>query len=269
MKPVWDAKDYHRSSCEQQRWALELLSKLSLNGHERVLDIGCGDGKVTAQLAGGLTHGSVLGIDSSESMIRFAQTHFPSRDFPNLDFEVKDARHLDFSREFDVMFSSATLHWIVDHLPVLRGIQRGLKASGRILLQMGGRGNACEILAVLERLLKRERWCPYFEDFEFPYGFYAPDEYKRWLAETGLQVRRLELIAKDMVHKGKDALAAWIRTTWLPYTERVPDDLRRTFIEDIVREYVKEHSPDSQGLIHVQMVRLEVDAEKEQPAHFE
>ncbi len=86
----WDAEDYHKSSCEQQKWARELILKLELKGNERALDIGCGDGKVTAELAKRLPSGSVFGIDNSEELIRFAQGNFPSENFPNLAFELID-----------------------------------------------------------------------------------------------------------------------------------------------------------------------------------
>jgi trans-aconitate methyltransferase len=148
----WNAQDYHKNSAEQQKWAGELILKLDLTGNERVLDIGCGDGKVTAEIAKRLPDGSVLGIDSSEEMIHFARKNFPSEKFANLAFEVMDARNLSFNGEFDVVFSNAGLYWVIDHLPVLAGIKKSLKSSGRVLLQMGGRGNAAAMLEVLDIL---------------------------------------------------------------------------------------------------------------------
>lgn len=257
----WNAKDYHKSSAKQQKWARELISKLSLKGNERVLDIGCGDGKVTAEIAKQLPNGSVLGIDKSQEMIHFTRKNFPIKRFPNLVFEVKDAKNLSFNGEFDVVFSNATLHWVIDHLPVLEGIKKSLKPSGKVLLQMGGRGNAVKILEVLETILKIGKWSRYFTNFLFPYGFYAPEEYKGWLEHAGLKAKRVELIPKDMVHKGKEGLLAWIRTTWLPYTQRVPEELRDEFIYEIVDKYIENHPLDDEGFAHVQMVRLEVEAE--------
>lgn len=257
----WDAKDYHKSSAEQQKWARELISKFALKGNERVLDIGCGDGKVTAEIAKQLPNGSVLGIDNSEEMIKFARKNFPLKRFSNLVFEVRDAKNLSFNGEFDVVFSNATLHWVIDHLSVLEGIKKSLKPSGKVLLQMGGRGNAAKILEVLETILKSEKWSGYFTDFSFPYGFYEPKEYKSWLEHIGLKVKRVELIPKDMVHKGKDGLSAWIRTTWLPYTQRVPEGLCDEFIYEIVDKYIENHPLDDEGFVHVQMMRLEVEAE--------
>lgn len=257
----WDAEEYHKNSSEQLKWAKELILKLQLKGSERVLDIGCGDGKVTAEIAKLLPNGSVLGVDNSEEQILFARKSFPSDRFPNVAFQVMDVRNMSFDREFDVVFSNATLHWVIDHLPVLKGIKKSLKPSGRILLQMGGRGNAAKILEILEKMMKSRKWSGCFTNFSFPYGFYGPEEYKEWLEQAGLEAKRVELIPKDMIHKGKEGLAAWIRTTWLPYTQRVPEGLREEFIKELVDKYVEKHPLDNNGYVHVPMVRLEVEAE--------
>lgn len=256
----WDSKDYSKSSAGQQEWARELIEKLKLKGDERVLDIGSGDGKVTAEIATLIPHGEVVGIDSSEEMVKFARENFPTTDYPNLHFEVMDARELSFNKEFDVVFSNATLHWVTDHLTVLKGIKRSLKPRGRMLLQMGGKGNAKEIFNVLNGVTKRREWKKYFEDFSFKYGFYGVEEYRSWLSEAGLTAVRVELIEKDMIHKGKEGLSAWIRTTWLPYTQSVPEELRRQFIDEVGKGYIRLHPVDCQGLVHIRMVRLEVEA---------
>ncbi len=73
----WNAEDYHKNSANQQKWALELIAKLVIQGNEIILDIGCGDGKITAEIANHVPNGLVLGIDSSQEMIGFAQTKFP------------------------------------------------------------------------------------------------------------------------------------------------------------------------------------------------
>lgn len=257
----WDAKDYHKSSVEQQKWARELILKLALKGSERVLDIGCGDGKVTAEIAEKLPKGSVLGIDNSEEMISFARENFSSKIYPNLAYQLMDARNMNFISEFDVVFSTTTLHWVNDHLPVLRGIKRSLKPRGRILLQMGGKGNAAKILEVLETIVNSKKWHRYFTDFTFPWAFYGADEYNIWLKDVELKAKRIELIPKDMIHKGKEGLVGWIRTTWLPYTQRIPKEFREDFICEIVDRYAQSCPMDNEGFIHIQMVRLEVEAE--------
>lgn len=259
----WNEKDYHKSSAEQQKWARELILKLALKGSEGVLDIWCGDGKVAAEIAGKLQDGSVLGIDNSKEMIGFACDNFSSKTYPNLTFQLMDARNMNFISEFNVIFSTTTLHWVIDHLSVLKGIKRSLKPDGRVLLQMAGKGNAAKILEVLETIVNSKKWHRYFTDFAFPWAFYGEDEYNVWLRDVKLKAKRVELILKDMIQKGEEGLSAWIRTTWLPYTQRVPEGRRDEFIDEIVDKYIKNYPLDNEGFIHVQMVRLEVEAENE------
>ncbi len=258
----WNAKDYELHSRPQQDWGRELMAKLALQGAETVLDIGCGDGKVTADIAARLHRGKIIGIDNSESMIRRAREKFPPADYPNLSFTKMDARRLTFSNTFDRVFSNAALHWVKNHEPVLRGIYNGLKPGGRMLLQMGGRGNAGQILSILDSLLEEAAWKPFFDSFPFPYGFFGPEEYKSLLADTGFEARRVVLIPKNMELSGRAGLKGWLRTTWLPYTHRIPEDKRDAFIDAIARRYIKRFPLKADNVVHVSMVRLEVEARK-------
>lgn len=260
----WDAGDYAKQSANQQKWARELITKLNLHGNEYILDIGCGDGKVTAEIALQLSNGSVTGIDNSSSMIDLARTNFPRSQYPNLSFEIGDARTFLFNSQFDLIFSNAVLHWVIDHRPVLKNIYHCLKPGGRILLQMGGKGNAANILTVLDEMRLENKWKSYFMDFDFPYGFYGDQEYRTWLVETGFIIKRVELIPKIMTHPNKEGLEGWIRTTWLPYTQRVPNSDRDAFINEIATRYIQKQPTDSGGIIKINMMRLEVEAAKPQ-----
>jgi trans-aconitate methyltransferase len=126
-KQNWDAEDYSNHSSAQTQWARELIPKLALQGIESLLDIGCGDGKITALLAQMLRAGRVLGIDASPSMIRLASERFPSTQYPNLSFLQMDATCIRLPQQFDVVFSSATLHWVQNHCAVLQGVRLCLK----------------------------------------------------------------------------------------------------------------------------------------------
>jgi trans-aconitate methyltransferase len=258
----WDAADYAQSSPAQKQWARELIQKINLSDHEQVLDIGCGDGTVTAAIAECIPQGAVLGIDRSSDMIRFARGKFPRKIYPNLSFAEGDAQTLGFSGKFDLVFSNAALHWVYDHGPVLAGIARALRQGGRMIVQMGGKGNAGQVFEVLDMLLTDHRWSGYFTNFSFRYGFFAPPEYSRWLGIAGLEPVRVELIPKDMVYPAREGFCGWLRTTWLPYLERVPEDHRDKFVEALVDQYLALYPPGSDGSVHVKMMRLEVEARK-------
>lgn len=259
---AWNAADYAQHSSAQLIWAEELIAKCSLSGNERILDIGCGDGKITALLAEKVPDGSALGIDSSGEMIGLAESRFPQDQYPHLAFRQMDARKLDLPHKFDFIFSNAALHWVADHSMLLKKIAACMNPSGRVLFQMGGKGNAHGILSVIDTMSRHEPWRSCFQNFPFPYGFYGPEEYEGWLQAAGFDPLRLQLIPKTMKQKGEEGLAGWVRTTWLPYIERVPEESRETFIREVVARYAKDHPPDSEGNLCVEMVRLEVEAQK-------
>jgi trans-aconitate 2-methyltransferase len=258
----WNADEYAQSSKTQFLWARELIGKLHLKGDERILDIGSGDGKVTAEIARYLPNGSVIGIDSSSDMVTRASQTFHRDMVPNICFQQGDARSLSFRNEFDIIFSNAVLHWVLDHRPVLGGIHDGLKQGGRTLLQMGGKGNAHDVCDAFDRIKLENEWCRYFEGFSFPYGFYGPEEYHEWIRDAGLIPNRVELIQKEAIHDDYTAFEGWIRTTWLPYTQRVPEEKRNSFITELAAEYLAAYPADESGRVHVGMVRLEVEAYK-------
>jgi trans-aconitate 2-methyltransferase len=260
---VWNPEDYARHSDGQMQWARELRSRLVLRGDEAILDVGCGDGRITADFASALPAGRVVGIDSSEEMIAYAARTY--RDIPNLSFICQDARTFAVGQGFDVVFSNATLHWFADHRSFLHAAQRALRPDGRLMISCGGKGNAADMVRVFSELAESARWRSYFGDFRAPYFFYGTDDYEPWLREAGFAIDRLELVPKDMVHKDADGLAGWIRTTWMTLTDYIPEDQRDEFIHDIVRNYLKRFPPDAAGLTHVHMVRLEVEARREQP----
>lgn len=256
----WDAAEYEQHSSSQQRWALDVIRTLKLAEDARILDIGCGDGKVTAALAALVPKGRVLGIDSSESMVAFAQQRYPPVHYANMQFRWGDATNLAYRCEFDLVVSFASLHWVSDHLAVLSGIKRSLKPGGRTVLQFGGKGNAAMISDVANELTTHKRWQGYFKNFTYPWFFYSVEEYRGFVERAGLFAKRIQLVPKDMVHNGSDALIGWLRTVFLPYTERLPEALREDFLGEVANAYVERWPPDETGGIHVKMVRLEVEA---------
>jgi trans-aconitate 2-methyltransferase len=258
----WDARDYQKNSIIQLKWGRELIDKLKLRGNESVLDIGCGDGKVTAEIAAIVRDGKATGIDSSPEMISLACRTFPPCSYTNLNFIQMDMRELTFENGYDVVFSNAALHWVNDHPSILNGISRSLRKEGRILLQMGGRGNVADMMSVVAGITQDYRWKSYFAGFISPYSFYGLEEYGKWLPGAGLEPLRVELLRKDLTQQGKEGLASWFRTTWHPFIHRVPEIEQRSFIDEAIEAYLLAHPADADGMVHLAAVRLEVEARK-------
>jgi trans-aconitate 2-methyltransferase len=258
----WDAADYAANSAVQQTWARELIARLNLCGDEHILDVGCGDGKVTAEIARALPRGLAVGTDASPQMIEFAQKAFSPKKNPNLEFHVMDARKIKSGRRFDFVFSNAALHWVDDHQAILRGVASVLKSGGRLVVSCGGKGNAHDVFLALRPEMRLKHWRGFFLKMPTPYFFYAPGDYEKWLPKFGFQIQNVKLAPKDATYDGAEGFAAWLRTTWIPYVRRVPENLREKFIATVTERYVAGHPPDADGKIHVKMVRLEIDAVK-------
>jgi trans-aconitate 2-methyltransferase len=256
----WNAADYAANSVVQQTWARELIAKLHLRGDEHVLDVGCGDGKVTAEIARAVPRGEVTGVDASPQMIEFARKTFSK--ISNLKFEIMDAREIRFDQQFDLLFSNAALHWVDDHQAFLRGAASVLKSGGRLVVSCGGKGNAHDVFLALRPEMRLKRWREFFRKIPKPYFFHAPSDYKSWLPKFGFKIHDVHLAPKDATYDGREGFAAWLRTTWLPYVQRVPEEAREEFISAVVNRYVAKHPLDAHGKVHVRMVRLEIDATK-------
>ena len=255
----WNPQDYAKNSEAQLQWARELRSRLSLNGSESVLDVGCGDGKITADFAQALPHGQVIGIDRAPEMIAYAQETYSIQ---NLSFACVDARSLTFSNQFDLIFSNAVLHWVDDHPAFLQGASRALKPNGRLITSCGGAGDAIDVLAAFAETVTQDPWRIYFPTFHNPYYFYGTAKYEPWLKAAGLIIARLELVPKDMTHSGESGLAGWLRTAWLPFTHAVPESKRDRFILAVTQTYLAKFPINTNGLAHVRMVQLEVKAHR-------
>ena len=132
----WNAEEYFQNSSSQKDAASDLLKFVPIKGDERILDVGCGDGKITAEIAAKIPNGSILGVDISPSMIDFAKEMFPHNRYHNINFSIMDAQRLDYHEEFDVIFSFTALQWMQNHDAFLKGAYQGLKSTGTLAITM-------------------------------------------------------------------------------------------------------------------------------------
>jgi trans-aconitate methyltransferase len=130
---------------------------------------------------------------------------------------------------------------------------------------MAGKGNAAQIFKALTITLTNPSWEKYFSRSSFTFGFFlTPEDYRQWLAEAGLEPVRLELLPKDMTYPDREAFAGYFRTTWLPWLSQLPKEEQPAFIEEFIDEYLAMYPADADGIIHIGMVRLEVEAIKDE-----
>jgi trans-aconitate 2-methyltransferase len=233
----WDAKAYSDRNALQQWLADSHLAQLRLDGTERVLDIGCGDGKVTAEIARRLPSGSVLGIDPSSRMVAFARAHFAGPGTPNLAFALGDAAVLPYRSEFDLVVSFNALHWVRDQGAALRGIHDALRPTGRVFLEFVPQGPRTSLEDVVEETCRAARWARYFARHTPPYVHLTPERFGELASENGLRVERLERELKTWDFESRQAFADWAAVGFVAWTEGIPADERLAFIDDVLDRY--------------------------------
>jgi trans-aconitate methyltransferase len=233
----WNAGEYNRQSSLQAALAEEHLGRLALAGAERVLDIGCGDGKITAEIAALVPHGSVLGVDPSQDMIDFATRHFGTPTRPNLRFEVADVRRLTNREEFDRVVSFNALHWVPEQGVALRSIRTALVDAGQAVLRFVPEGGRRCLEDVIEDVRHSAPWAGYFTGFQKPYAHFSPQEYQDLANQNGFRVLRMELEDRAWDFQTREAFVAFGRATFIEWTRRLPERDWREFINEALDRY--------------------------------
>jgi trans-aconitate methyltransferase len=233
----WNASGYQSISSLQETIATKQLSRLTLGDHDRVLDIGCGNGKVTAMIASRIPDGFVLGIDASQNMVSFAQENYGAPIQPNLQFEVADARSLTYSHKFDQIVSFNALHWIPEQDAVLRSIHKALKPEGQALLRFVSAGSRQSIEEVIEEVCQLPHWQSYFQQHSKPYYHPTPEAYRTLAEQNGLQVLRIQVEDTAWDFQTRTAFLAYCRVTLAEWTRFLPELEWTEFITDVLDHY--------------------------------
>ena len=254
----FDGNKYKQASKPQKEWGYDLISELSLKGNEAALDLGCGDGVLTEQLALLVPYGKVLGIDASISMIETAETI--SRD--NLTFSHLDINEMNFENDFDFVFSNAALHWIKDHERLLQNVYKALKAHGKILWYFGGSGICSNFLDVMRRKIQENAYAEYFTDFEWPWFMPSKPQYEELISTIGFSACTIEEVNRDRNFANASEIIQWIdQPSIVPFIEYIPKELKETFRQEIIEEMLtRTRQPD--GTYFETFRRIKVYAQK-------
>jgi trans-aconitate 2-methyltransferase len=156
----WDAGEYERLSAPQTRWGVEVLGRVDVRGDEAAIDAGCGTGRVTELLLAKLPEGYVLAIDGSRAMVEAARRRFAGE--PRVRVERQDLLSLEVEERVDLIFSTATFHWIADHDRLFENLARAIKPGGCLVAQCGGEGNISRATKATKETMQEERFSDYF-----------------------------------------------------------------------------------------------------------
>jgi len=243
----WDAGLYDDKHSFVWKMAAGLVELLEPKPGERILDVGCGTGHLTAQIAasGALTYG----IDQSPEMIRQAREKFPE-----LRFDVMDAREISLEESFDAVFSNATLHWIKEPERVIRGIVKVLKPGGRFVAEFGGKGNVAALLAAAECAWKKLR--PE-TPFDSPWFYPSAGEYASLLERRGLEVTYALLFDRPTpLEDGERGLRTWLEMCGGSIAGKLPVEERERLVKEIERQARGKLFRDGQWVMDYRRLRI-------------
>lgn len=258
----WNAGGYFERSALQKWMADRCLEGLRLDGWERVLDVGCGDGKITAEIAERLPRGSVVGVDASRHMVEFAAEHFAAT-HPNSSFRLADAARLPFAAEFDVAVSFNALHWVREQAAALAGIRTALRPGGRALLQMVSLGERRSLESVIEETCSSPRWSDHFASYRQPYIHFPPEEYRRLAGEAGFAVEKVDARLETWDFGSIQGFADFATVTFVEWTRMLPANEHEAFIADVLGRYraLGDGSAADAHVFHFYQMRAELRRE--------
>ena len=197
----WNASKYASISDLQAEMGQMLIDNIQLQQYYKILDIGCGVGNLTIELASRCHQGFVLGIDASSSMIGQAKTQ--AVDTSNIEFRMLDAEHIQFQQEFDVVFSNSALHWITKSEKILLAIRKALKPGGCIGLQFPLLNDYHPLIYYTGKAIKSLGLEGYYHDWKFPWFVTTAKDYKKLLQSFGYQ----NVAVKEMQNTFKFGMA--------------------------------------------------------------
>jgi len=209
----WNSTLYDQKHDFVAKYGEGLLALLPENPAQAILDLGCGTGTLTAQLA---ARGSrVIGVDSARPMVERARAQYPE-----LTFQVCDALALPFEGEFDVVFSNAVFHWIADHDTLLENVKKALKPGGQLICEFGGPGNIAVVEQAFNRACEEMGLAVRAPRFNFP----TPEEFSARLARHGLTpVNVYDYDRPTPLKDGEQGLANWMRQFFAGQLEALPE----------------------------------------------
>ena len=241
----WDAARYHLLSNPQVGWGRRVLERLAPRPGERILDLGCGTGRLTAELAAALGHGTVVAVDRSETMLREAAAQaLPgphrvgddtlSSGTHHVHFVRADGACLPFVDTFDAVLSTATFHWIHDHQALFASIYRALAPGGRLVAQCGGGHNLLTLYDRAEDLMALPRFASYFEGWRDPWRFEDVPSTIHRLREAAFTAIDVYLEAAPTTLPDRDTYKDFLATVCARHhVERLPAIERDEFLDQL------------------------------------
>lgn len=245
----WNADLYKEKHAFVFAYGNSLIDWLQPQAGESILDLGCGTGELTAQLAE--KGAAVTGLDASAAMINSARAHFP-----DLTFEVGDATTFSLPQQFDAIFSNATLHWVREKEKAIARMYAQLKKGGRLVIEMGGKGNVQQILDALEKAMEQRGYT--YEPFWY---FPSPAAYTTLLENAGFKIDRVHFFDRpSKLVDPETGISDWLEMFGGHFFAGVPEKDKAAILRQVQQELAPQLMKD--GELYADYVRLRVAATK-------
>ena len=226
----WDAETYDKVSDPQFNWGIEVLERLELQGDEDAVDAGCGSGRVTEKLVDRLSGGTVLAVDGSEAMVAKARERLGDR----ASYLVTDLSELELDEPVDLVFSTATFHWILDHDRLFSNVRKALRPGGRLVAQCGGEGNVAKHATAIAKAAADPEFSRHFGAASSIWNFAGPQETEARLRGAGFTDARCWLEPKPV--QPPDPVAFTSTVTLGPLLAQLPEEKIRPFVDAVLAE---------------------------------
>jgi trans-aconitate 2-methyltransferase len=241
----WNAETYHRVSNPQFQWGLAVLERLRLDGHELVIDVGCGTGRLTARLLARLPRGRVVGVDPSSNMVGVAARELASHAAARAHVVVADGAALPMAGVADAIFSTATFHWVRDHDALFRSLFTALRPGGRLVAQCGGMHNLDRVRDRCAGLMRRAEFAAYFGTWRWPWEYAAADVTARRLATAGFEEIETSIEDSPVVLPDAAAFHEFVTNVIArTYVAHLPEAApQRAFVDALTAEAARDEPP--------------------------
>jgi trans-aconitate 2-methyltransferase len=233
MSPDWDGAEYRQVSGMQQWLAQRALADVVLDGVRSVLDIGCGDGRITTTLAAQIPGARVVGIDPSPGMIAAAPT--PS----GAEFRLGDVLDQRFDAEFDLVVSFNALHWVRDTAGALSTVAAALEPGGQALLVLVCAGERPSLEDVAMRVTGEPPFRDRFAEFQRPYEHPQPRLWNELAEAAGLREAATHVEDLSWDFGDRQSMARWCAAGFGAWTASLPGPLKHVFVDRVMQEYAE------------------------------
>lgn len=231
----WNAAAYHKVSGPQTSWGQKVLNRLSVNGDERAIDAGCGSGRLTGELMERLPAGRLVAVDRSWNMLMTARANLRPVFGSRVAFAQVSLPDLPFAGWADLLFSTATFHWIKDHPALFAGIFTALRPGGRLHAQCGGGPNLRRAHELAEQVMQADPFAPYFGEWPGPWEFANAEVTADRLRTAGFVDIATSLEEAPTTLATEADYREFVTTViYHPHLERLPDArLKQAFLDRV------------------------------------